>query len=324
MTREEKDAVGRWLAGEPGHPRMVLHLTQDPRSGLFEAFCEAFGGLAPCVSLIVEREASPGPPGLSIGKAILYRAIPLQREFAPFLKALTLAAGGAPDLLPGEAAHVREVRLPASLRLFVTPQCPHCPAVVERLVSLSACNPLVSLTVIDGLLFPESAREAGVQTAPTVLFEGLRWTGPPPMADLLQALIARDPACLGPDSFAGMIREGKALDLTRMMLERQRLFPGCLPLLSSPEFSVRLGAMAALESLLEASPGLGAGIPEHLWASYPQVDRTLQGDLLYMIGVAGGPDDLSKLSAAAEEAADAEVREAAMEALSGIRTRLGI
>ena len=65
---------------------------------------------------------------------------------------------------------------------------------VEDLAPLALASDLVTLTVIDGLLFPEMAEPNGVKSAPTLLLDDrVRWSGRTPLSEILDVMLNQDP-----------------------------------------------------------------------------------------------------------------------------------
>ena len=92
-------------------------------------------------------------------------------------------------------------------------------------------------------------------------------------------------------------------------------------LLASPEIGVRLGASALVEELAAADP---AGRPLAAAALSPLLsadDPVRRGDAAYLLGFVGGATELPALDALAAGDPNADVREAAAEAVEMIRGR---
>jgi hypothetical protein len=69
--------------------------------------------------------------------------------------------------------------------------------------------------------------------------------------ELVTMMLDRDPTSLGADALRGMIEDGNAEGVARMMAERGQIFTSFVDLLIHPRWSVRLGAMVSFESLVE-------------------------------------------------------------------------
>jgi HEAT repeat protein len=87
-----------------------------------------------------------------------------------------------------------------------------------------------------------------------------------------------------------MIQEGHAVQLARMMLRENRLFPAFLKLLVHPEWSVRMGAMVVMEEIAEGNRDLAGDAAEFLWRGLENADPTVKGDIVYLLGEVGKPE----------------------------------
>ena len=327
MSPHDEKQILRWSEDRPGEVAVRLVKTADDRDKDFEIFCGELARLAPNVTVETVRDdaGAEAYPAIRIGESIRYHAIPLNKELAPFLELLATAAKGAPKIDGSAGEALKRLRLPAQLRLYVTPHCPFCPEVVRRMTPMPLANERLRLSVIDGSLFPEMAEADEVRAAPTLILDGtFRWTGQVDPAEVIRMAADRDPSHLSADALEGIIKEGKAGQVAEMMIEAGRIFPGFIDLLTHEKWPERLGAMVAMEYLAEAAPDLAAEAVEPLAERFDSVDGRVRGDLIHVFGDIGDKDLLDRLAAVkADPDADDELREAAEEAMAKIRKRTG-
>jgi hypothetical protein len=81
-----------------------------------------------------------------------------------------------------------------------------------------------------------------------------------------------------------MIADGNASLLSKMMLEKNMIFPALMDLLVHPKWPVRLGAMVALETIAEENSALAQKTMLPLWDRFDAVDDKVKGDILYLVG----------------------------------------
>jgi hypothetical protein len=322
LFQERDEKLIRALNEDLTAPVRIRFLeTEDPRALEFRAFCEAFQQIAPKVHFLTEKTASSAPPAFGIRSNWQYHAIPQTNELKPFLDVIRMLDRGETSVSELIRNRLREVVLPAALRIFVTPQCPFCPGVLAELSPLPLVNPLIELTVIDGGLFPELAEANLVQAAPTVILDGdFRWTGQLRLEELFQALMHRDPTRLGASALVRMIKDGHAVQVARIMLRENRLFPAFLKLLVHPEWSVRMGAMVVLEEVAEGNRDLAGDAAEFLWRGLEDADPAVKGDIVYLLGEVGDAEmapGLNKLFAVSGDDDFREVLEEAIMKLKG-------
>jgi len=327
MSPHDEKQILRWSEDRPGEVAVRLVKTADDRDKDFEIFCGELARLAPNVTVETVRDdaGADAYPAIRIGESIRYHAIPLNKELAPFLELLATAAKGAPKIDGSAGEALKRLRLPAQLRLYVTPHCLFCPEVVRRMAPMPLANERLRLSVIDGSLFPEMAEADEVRAAPTLILDGtFRWTGQVDPAEVIRMAADRDPSHLSADALEGIIKEGKAGQVAEMMIDAGRIFPGFIDLLTHEKWPERLGAMVAMEYLAEAAPDLAAEAVWPLAERFDSVDGRVRGDLIHVFGDIGDKDLLDRLAAVKTDPdADDELREAAEEAMAKIRERTG-
>jgi hypothetical protein len=213
---------------------------------------------------------------------------------------------------------LESLTLPAELKLYIAEQCPFCPAVVGSLLPLAISIDWIQMTVIDAGLHMEEAAANRIQSVPTLILDAqFRWTGAVKIQEVLEAVIHRDPSRLEADTLMHMIADGNAGLLSKMMLEKDMLFPALLDLLVHPKWPVRLGAMVALETIAAENPALAQKMAAPLWKRFDAADDKVKGDILYLLGEIDTGGSIGRIQDVLNRNADydAEIIEAAEEAL---------
>jgi glutaredoxin len=206
--------------------------------------------------------------------------------------------------------------------LYIALQCVFCPEAVRKLIPLAVQNQLIRLAIFDAALFSEFAKADGIRSVPTVVLNGhYRWTGDPPVPDIVNMMIHRDPARLSASSIERMLKEGEAEQVAKMMTAHGRVFPAFIKLLVSDKWPVRLGAMVAMEALLEKNADIAAQAAETLWDRVQTVDKSVKGDILYILGKIGHADMVPKLETLSADFKDKDLQEAAREATESIKRK---
>jgi hypothetical protein len=118
-----------------------------------------------------------------------------------------------------------------------------------------------------------------------------------------------------------MIKEGQAFDMLRLFQERGTVAPAFVDLLTHPLLTLRLGAMAVMETLAETDPEAARGVLPSLWERFGAAETAVKGDILYVIGEVGDGRWEPVLAGVADSATDPEVRAAAAEALEKLSNR---
>ena len=316
MTPEDEAIITEWCRKTDGEIRIGLILTEDDRSKQVQAFCEDLSRLAPGVRIEKEQKDGGHAPEINIGQNISYQAVPFGKELDPFLGALGGRDTLAGDLPSSVRDTLSQIRVPAILKVYIAPQCPFCPQVVARLLTLVASEGLLHVTVIDGILFPEKAENDHIRSVPTVILDDqFRWTGMIQLEELVHMMLSRDPSKLGADSLRKILEEGNASGLAQMMIESGKIYPAFLDLLTHEKWPVRLGAMVTLEFLAEERKEMASQVIAPLWDRFSRVDDRVKGDILYVFGESNDPSVIPKINTVLGGPYSGEVQEAAAEAL---------
>ena len=287
-----------------------------PHYNRFKEFCDNLSQLVPMIKIAKKGESPELPPQIMIGNGLRYQAVPAGHELQPFLE--TLIAFGSDSWNIAEPAQtlLKKEKLPATLTLFIAPQCTFCPAVVRQLIPLPMVDDKIQLTIIDGTLFPEIADSQKIQTVPTLLIDDqFRWTGSVPTEEIINTINSRDPASLGAASLENILKEGQASHLAAMMLDGKTIFPAFYDLIIHDKWPVRLGAMVVMEEIVDQNPALASQVIDFLWDRFQRLPNPVRGDILYMFGEIKDPRAVPWLVEVLGGEYDEEVKEAAEEAI---------
>ena len=290
--------------------------TGHPQSKMFQKFCDNLVQLVPKIRIAKEDGSPQQPPQILIGNGLRYQALPGGLEMPPFIEALTALDSGPLQITESIKSRLKKNNLPATLTVFMAPQCTYCPQVISQLIPLSMLEAGVQLIVIDGTLFSDAAQTHKIQSVPTILLdEQFRWTGAVPIDEIIDAISTRNPALLGATSLESIVKDGQASHLAAMMLEAQEIFPAFYDLLIHDKWPIRLGAMVVIEEIAGKNPGKALEAIGPLWARFEGVSDQVKGDILYLFGEIGDRRVIPWLTEVSAGEFDVEVKEAAKEAL---------
>lgn len=320
MNSSEQKQITAKLSARGSSLELELINDGSSQAEALEQFCQK---LTNCGSSVHVKNRPPDTdaenPAILIGRRLRYQAVPLGPELGPFLEALArqMDETGAP---PAAGAYALDaLTVPAHLDVYIAPQCPHCPQTVGQLLPMLQANRNISINIIDGTLFTDQADKAQIKSVPTVILDtDFRWTGSIDLNELTDTIINRDPVKLGPRTLRSFIDDGRASDLAQMMIKAQTVFPALIDLITHDLWSIRLGAMVVAEEIAwDDRPLAGTMIPA-LEARFTDVNETVQGDILHVIGETGGLSEVPFLESVAAEVANEELREAALDAITSI------
>lgn len=123
------------------------------------------------------------------GKLLFY-GVPAGHEMATLISTI-VELGSTQEAVPEDiAAVVRALPEPVHLRVFVTPSCPHCPAMARAAFQLATYFPNVRADVVEIEEFPEMAQQYQVRGVPkTVINDKAELMGVVPGGLLIQAIV---------------------------------------------------------------------------------------------------------------------------------------
>lgn len=318
LSDMEISVLKNWSSRAAESISIVLESTEDERTDQFIVFCDGLVEVVPNIQYTVKEVRSSDLPALVVGHW-RYHCVPRGSELEPFLHILSPERAGTTALV-NEC--LRSVFFVPEMKIFVTQQCPFCPGAIRQLIpvvlSLAGCR----MEVIDSLLFPEMAEAFQVRAVPTLVINGTyRITGEIHSSAVVEFLEKSDASQLQTASLERMLKEGQAKLLGDLMLKKRLVFPGFLPLITHPEWSVRLGAMVVLEEIAQSDGGLAGRALEPVWREYARHDASVRGDILYLIGELGASDWIEVLEPLMEREDDDQVRSVLMETISRIRSK---
>lgn len=216
----------------------------------------------------------------------------------------------------------KNITAPLFLKLYVAPNCPHCPFVAKELSSLSITNSNINIEIIDGLLYPEKTENDEVRSVPTLIFnENFRWVGQVQISDVIEALTNIDPKSLSSRSIQTMIEAGKANVVAELMLNEGVVFNSLFVLLVNEKWSIRLGAMVVAEEIGHGNNGMANQIIENLWSKYDAVSDSVKGDIVYLIGEIGSAIYIDKLNVLIQKKPSIDLLDALKDSLETLTHR---
>ena len=318
IPEKEKKQIAGWSQTLKDDIRIHLILTEDERSQTFKEFCDDLGRIVPKIKIKQEKDDESKPPVIRVGN-VGYHAIPTGKELEPFLSALFDADGQTQNSPLSTYKKVHQIRVPALLKVYITPHCPFCPAAVKQLLCLAAVSESIKLTIIDGAFFPEMAASDKIQSAPTVLLDDqFYWTGSIRIEEIVDMILNRDPSRLSASSLEAMFEEGNAVEVAGMMLDSGKIFSAFTELLVHKKWPVRLAAMVAFETIAEENRTLLCQTLPYLLDCFVTAEDTVKGDILYLLGKSGDKGIIPKLETVLNGPYGVDVKEAAQEALEAL------
>ncbi len=303
------------------HTRIQVITTTHAEDHQFLSISHRLSALMPDLTVEIKKNEA-GLPGLRLKHNITYSAFPLEKELEPFLEALSILSGHEDGLSDTIQKTLADIDIPVRLTLYIALQCPFCPTVVKTVFPLAIYCPHISLHIIDGSLFSETALKDGVMSAPyLILDDGFRWTGQVSTDEILSMILHRDPSQLSAGTLQTILEQGDAAWITRQMKEKNQIFDGFLTLLLHHTWSVRLGAMVIVEELCDTDPGLAARLCPALMERFDEKEIPVKGDIFYVLGLAGDETTKKWIKAKIAELDHKDLMDAAEDAMDTLESK---
>lgn len=326
MTPQEKQQIENFKheIADTGI-QITLKVSHHSQSSRIQEFGETLSHLVP--SLIIKKEQTDDEtelPAIIIGNSLQYHAVPLGLELEPFLTAMKMSGIAKENQVVTDITErLSALTSAASFDLFIDLKCPFCPITVKALTPLAFAGKLIRISVIDATLFPDLASARGIRSVPTTfLDQSFSWTGAVDLDEIIRVIENRDPAQLSTESLKKMLQEGLAFKVAEMMVQKGFIFPNFMDLLIHNKWTVRLGAMAAVEEMIFQDQGLAVQLEKFLWEKFPVLEDPVKGDMLYILGETGNIETLSFIDTLLKENVSSVIQEAAQEAINTILQRL--
>jgi len=123
--------------------------------------------------------------------SLLYIGTPLGYEFMTLIDGIVDASRGKTRLSADTIASLKKLTDAASIKVFVTPSCPHCPVAARLAQQFGMVNPLIRAEVIEASEFPELSDQYYVSSVPkSVINEDREVIGGMPEAQYLEEFLA--------------------------------------------------------------------------------------------------------------------------------------
>ncbi len=207
-----------------------------------------------------------------------------------------------------------------SVKLFVTPDCPHCPNILLALSELIKEGAIAELDVSNIALLPEKAQALNIRSVPWIKIGPFELTGSH-TKDELQTWIERTQSDTGmQDYFNELLTTGELKKVIQLVKKDPNLFQHFPKMMQNDKTS--LGAKIGIGAIFEefqGSPSIQNLIPM-LTELLQSENASLRNDACYYLGLTESPDAIEAIKSLSNDET-AEVRETVRDALSIIMAK---
>ncbi|MDG3084999.1 alkyl hydroperoxide reductase subunit F [Vibrio hannami] len=157
--------------------QLVLSLDSSETASKLDALAKDIASLNDKIEVVREDNASERKPVMQVvnpekGTSIKFAGLPMGHEFTSLVLAL-LHSGGHPIKLEQEVIdQISELDQELNVEVFISLSCQNCPEVVQAFNMMSAINPLIKTTMIDGAVFQDEVKQRDIMAVPSVFVNG--------------------------------------------------------------------------------------------------------------------------------------------------------
>src|SRR5690606_19861691 len=150
------------------------------------------------VSVVTAKDPAPRVPSFGIGgqgeqPRVVFAGLPMGHEFTSLVLALLHVGGHPPKEDADLLAQIKQLDGDYHFETFFSQSCHNCPDVVQALNLMSALNPRITHTAIDGGVFQDEVAARQVMGVPTVFLNGERFgQGRMELAEIVSKLDTTD------------------------------------------------------------------------------------------------------------------------------------
>lgn len=107
-----------------------------------------------------------------LNRPLKFYGFPGGGQFPVLVESIVDASRGKVELTTETVRHLRRLKSDVSLRLFVTPTCPHCPALSHLVYNLALESPRIQADVVEISEFPRLAERMQLRAVPITVIDG--------------------------------------------------------------------------------------------------------------------------------------------------------
>ncbi|MDN2482762.1 alkyl hydroperoxide reductase subunit F [Vibrio agarivorans] len=177
LDQAMKQQLKAYLENLKTHVELVLSLDDSETASKLDALAQDIASLTDKISVTRDDQASERKPVMQVrneekGTAIGFAGLPMGHEFTSLVLAL-LHSGGHPIKLEADVIEqIKQLDKPLNVEIFISLSCQNCPEVVQAFNMMSAINPLVTATMVDGAAFQDEVKQRDIMAVPSVYING--------------------------------------------------------------------------------------------------------------------------------------------------------
>lgn len=172
-----KQQLKQHLSNLKEEVQLVVSLDESKASNDIQSLANEIAELSDLVTVTRDDAASTRRPVMTVtnpkkGTQLRFAGLPMGHEFTSLVLAL-LHSGGHPIKLEAETIEqIAKLDKKLDVEIFISLSCQNCPDVVQAFNMMSAINPDIRTTMIDGALFQDEVKSRDIMAVPSVFVNG--------------------------------------------------------------------------------------------------------------------------------------------------------
>lgn len=172
-----KQQLEQYLANVKHDIQLVVSLDESKAAQDILALANEIAELSSLITVVRDDAASERKPVMTVvnpekGTQLRFAGLPMGHEFTSLVLAL-LHSGGHPIKLENETIEqIGQLGKKLDVEVFISLSCQNCPDVVQAFNMMSAINPDIRTTMIDGALFQDEVKNRDIMAVPSVFVNG--------------------------------------------------------------------------------------------------------------------------------------------------------
>ncbi|MFV0448971.1 MAG: alkyl hydroperoxide reductase subunit F [Vibrio sp.] len=172
-----KQQLKQYLSNLKEEVQLVVSLDESKASNDIQSLANEIAELSNLVTVTRDDAASARRPVMTVtnpkkGTQLRFAGLPMGHEFTSLVLAL-LHSGGHPIKLEAETIEqIAKLNKKLDVEIFISLSCQNCPDVVQAFNMMSAINPDIRTTMIDGALFQDEVKSRDIMAVPSVFVNG--------------------------------------------------------------------------------------------------------------------------------------------------------
>ncbi|MEW6983901.1 alkyl hydroperoxide reductase subunit F [Colwelliaceae bacterium 6471] len=177
LNEQLKSELNNYLQNLQSDIELAVFLDNSPKSAELKALAEQIASLSPLIHIVDRPNDNERRPSLLVhspknNTEIRFAGLPMGHEFTSLVLALLHSGDHPIKLAPEVIEQIHDLEGDFTFESYISLSCQNCPEVVQALNMLSAINPQITHTMIDGALFEQEVTERNIMAVPSVYLNG--------------------------------------------------------------------------------------------------------------------------------------------------------